>query len=154
AWVGLRVVLAASWGAWADVGVAGLLLALALVASLVRAPAARWARWDVPLSVASVPPALAALAVAGVAQRPAVFVAVGALAIGAAVRLVRQRATSESLATLGSVLVLVGAAWASRGAAVVALAGLAVAHTSLATRWESGAWRTARQWVGAILAAS
>src|SRR5690606_5176504 len=114
AWVGLRVVLAASWGAWADVGVAGLLLALALVAALAPAPAARGARWAVPLSGAAVPPALAALAVAGVAQRPAVFVAVGALAIGAAVRLVRQRATSESLATLGSVLVLLGAAWSSR----------------------------------------
>ncbi len=155
AWVGTRVLLADAYaGAWVDVGVVGLLLAAALATSLVRTPEPRWARWDVPLSVTAVLPALSALAVAGPGERSAVSVVIGGFAIGAAVRLARRRATSETLATVGSTLVLLGAVWASRGWAVGALAGLAAAHTTLAALRESGGWRTARQWVGAILAAA
>lgn len=155
AWGGAQVLVRDAYpGAWADVGVVALLLTIALVASLVRPPAWRAARWDVPFALAATLPALAALGGAHPTERAGVTAVVGGLTIAAAVRLSRRRVLSESLATLGSGLVLLGAAWASRSLAVAALAGLAVAHTALAARRESGTWRVVRQWVGAVLAAA
>ena len=153
AWFSGRVLLAEAYpGAWADTSVVAALLVVALLASLVRVPVVRWARWDVPLSVAASLPALVALASAGTDERSGVYVVIGGLAVAAAVRLARLRTVSELLATIGSVLVLVGAAWAGRGWVVGTLVGLAVAHSALAALRESGSWRTARQWVGALMA--
>jgi len=151
AWIGARLLVAPA-GGWFDVVVAGTCLAAALGASLVTRRAAPWARWGLPLAVAAAVPAISALAAASAPERSGVHAVVGGLAIGTAVRVARWRTTSESLAAVGSVLVLLGAAWASRGWAAVTLAGLAAAHTLLAALRERGAWRTARQWVGAVLA--
>lgn len=157
AWIGTRVLTGADHpGAWADLGLAALLLLVALAVSLVRPPDARWSRWDVSLAVTAVPPAFTALAVATWPDRPAVYVLVGDLAIGTAVRLgvvPRLRPWSELFATAGSLLVLTGAGWSGRTWLVVALVVLSAGHTALAAVHESGAWRTARQWVGALLAA-
>lgn len=156
AWGAARLLAGSAYpGAWVDLALAALLLAVALGASLLRPPDARWARWDVPLCVAAALPAVVALGVATSAEQPPVDVLTGALAIATAVRLgraARLRAASETLATVGSLLVLLGAAWAGRGWAVGALLTLAAGHTALAAVRESGAWRTARQWVGALLA--
>lgn len=153
AWGGVRLVLGDGYpGAWSDVLAAAVLLLGALAGSLSRLPIPRWARWDLPASLAAVLPALTALAVARPAERSGVHVVVGLLAIAVAVRLAPRRATSEVLATTGSVLVLLGAGWAGRPWVVATLAALAAGHTVLAAVREQGAWRTARQWVGAVLA--
>jgi len=153
AWLGVRVLLGALYaGAWADVGVAAMLLGAALAASLVAWTGPRWARWPLPLALGADVPAVVALAVAGPGERSGVFVAVGALAIAVAVRVRRWRVASETLATTGSLLVLLGAAWAGRLWAAAALAALSAGHTGLAATVERGTWRTARQWVGAALA--
>ena len=158
AWVGVRLLVGTAYvGAWADLALAAALLAVALTASLLRTPDARWARWDVPLAVAATPPAVAALAVATTAEQPPVHVLTGVLAIATAVRLghvPRLRVSSETLAWTGSVLVVLGAAWAGRGWVVGALVAQAAGHTALAAVRESGPWRTARQWIGAALAAA
>src|SRR5690606_22204802 len=118
AWLGTRLLVAPA-GGWFDVATAGICLLAALGASLVRPTVPerlepRWARWDVPLAVSAALPAITALGAASTHERSAVYVVVGGLAIGTGVRLARLRATSEVLAAVGSMLVLLGAAWASR----------------------------------------
>lgn len=137
-------------GAWAHVAVAAVLAGVAQLASRSGRTRPRWARWDVPLVLAAVLPALTALATAPDGTRPFVFLVVGALVVVAAARLAHRRGLSEVLGWIGTGLVLTSAGESGPGWTALALLVLAAAHTALAAVRETGLARTARQWVGAL----
>lgn len=140
-------------GAWAHVGTA---LAMAAVAQGLAAdgpPRVRWARWDVPLAVGATLPALVAVLVAEPDERIPVRLVVGAAVVAAAVSVRRRRVLSEVLGWAGTLLVLSASADAGPWWTVLAFAVLSAAHTALALVREHGTARRMRQWVGALAAA-
>ncbi len=152
-WLGWHL-LADPGTPWADVAVAGGLVAAGVGVSLLPGHRRGWSRWDVPVAIAGVPAALLALATAQGAQVAPVFTVVGLLVAGAAVRLKRRRVLSEVLGAVGTGIILVGTAEASAGWLALALLALSGAHTAIAAVRPGGTTRTIRQVVGALAAAS
>ncbi|NCT91013.1 DUF2510 domain-containing protein [Cellulomonas sp. APG4] len=140
-------------GAWAHVGTA---LAMAAVAQGLAAdgpPRVRWARWDVPLAIGAAWPAIVAVLVAEPDERIPVRLVVGAAVVVAAVSVRRRRVLSEVLGWVGTLLVLSATTEAGAWWTVLTFAVLSAAHTALALVREVGPARRMRQWVGALAAA-
>ncbi len=152
-WLGWHL-LADPGTPWADVAVAGALVAAGVGVSLVSGHRRGWSRWDVPVALAGAPAALLALVSAEGTDIAPVYTVVGLLIAGAAVRLQRRRVLSEVLGAVGTGIILVGTGAASAGWLALALVALSGAHTAIAAVRPGGITRTIRQAVGAVAAAS
>ena len=139
----------------------GLVAALLVVAHLLsRRPRTGWARPDAWVALAGVPGYAVGLALAlQDAARPTaspgtdLTVAVaGLLLVATAVRLRRRRWLAEGLGWGGTVVLLVGAAYAGAGWPALTWALLGTAHTVLAAVVSRGTTRTVRQVIGALAA--
>ena len=139
--------------AWAAVLVAAVLLGAAELAHRLVADRAWWSRWDVPLLVSSGVVAVTALASASGSSAAPVTALVGVEILAVAWRLRNTPGPALGLGTLGSALVLAGAAQAGGLWLAAALLVLAAALTGLATR-ATGAARIPLQLGGALSAAA
>ena len=140
--------------AWVAVLTTVVLLATAEVTHRLVADRAWWSRWDLSLLVSAGPVAVTALAAAsGSAAAPAISVLVGVETLAVAWRLRAAPGPALGLGTLGSGLVLAGAAQAGGLWLAAALLVLAAALTALATR-TTGATRMLLQVAGAVSAAA
>lgn len=139
--------------AWVALLVAAVLLGASEFAHRLVADRAWWSRWDFPLLISAGVAAATALASAsGSAAESAITVLVGVEILVVAWRLRRARGPAWALGTLGSALVLTGAAQAGGLWLAAALLVLAAGLTGLATR-AIGATRILLQVGGAVSAA-
>ena len=139
--------------AWAAVIVAAVLLGAAEFAHRLAADRAWWSRWDVPLLVSAGVVAVTALASASGSSAAPVTALVGVEILAVAWRLRNTPGPALGLGTLGSALVLAGAAQAGGLWLAAALLVLAAALTWLATR-VTGVARILLQIGGALSAAA
>ena len=140
--------------AWVAVVVAAVLLGAAEIAHRLIADRAWWSRWDVPLLISAGVVAVTALAAAsGSSAAPVITVLVGVEMLGVAWRLRSSPGPAWGLGTLGSALVLAGAAQAGGLWLAAALLVLSAGLTGLATR-TTGTARILLQVGGAVSAAA
>lgn len=139
----------------------GLVAALLVVAHLLsRRPRTGWTRPDAWVALAGVPGYAVGLVLAlQDAARPTAspwtdltVTAAGLLLVATAVRLRRRRWLAEGLGWGGTVVLLVGAAYAGAGWPALTWALLGAAHTVLAAVVSRGTTRTVRQVIGALAA--